>query len=178
MIERDNRTDEEREYERAEALRQTTAQWLSECTAAEYFVNLSPLRDHHTPQALQHMLNRWAGRQAKLLKTQLTYRGMITDAGVNHRQHIHLLVWGRNRQGLTLSENHRCPQWFDEYALRTQETGMWAMHEGMWASVHAEPVGDKAALIRYIAYANFSTNLFHPVQGWTNKILQEVHSER
>ncbi len=139
------------------------AQWLREIPAAEYHAVFSIIPNTHNTEKISGFLRHWAWRQGKLLKSQLGYRGFVTDHGVSRRVHVHALVYGRNRQGLSLRENHRSPQWFYEYNDRKLWLGK--------GSIKVVEIDDLEGLIRYITTDNYSNNLFVPVFGQTSQKL-------
>jgi hypothetical protein len=149
--------------EKASVAGDGVAQWLRECPA-EYHLIFSTIPQVRDVDKLRGMLSHWALRQGKLLKSQLAYRGVVTDAGASKRVHIHALVHGTNHQGITLRKNHRSPIWFHEYNARK----LWP------GSVKAVEVIDLEALITYITIRNYSDNLFVPIFGQTSKKLLEV----
>lgn len=154
--ERLNRMDFE---ERKRVLRNQIAfaEWLLE-PPGEYHVSFSMLHEIHDVSKVERMLQRWALRQSSLLKSNIAYRGILTG---KHRPHIHLIVWGRNRSGLTLKENHRCPKWFWEYEQR----GWWP------GTMFHAPIYNQEGLAVYIAVNNFNEMTFEPLQYATSKSL-------
>ncbi len=149
--------------EAASAPRDRIAEWLLECPATHHVILSTTLKVSSIEKAAIQ-LDKWALRQAKALKAQLAYRGIITDAGVSKRIHVHLLLWGKDRQGVSLLDNRRFDMRFEE-----RNPQLWP------GNIKAVEIDDLKGLVRYMTVNNYSEDMFHPVFGQTSKkLLLEV----